>query len=61
MRCPNCGESPLEVYGNIDKTFEGVLDEDGNLETETDSEKVVKIDCRSCGYFLDLNLIKNWR
>jgi len=60
MKCPECGNEPLEVTGTIIKSFIGTFDDEGNLTTETIDERVVEIDCEACGKELPLTLIKNW-
>lgn len=59
-RCPECGNEPLEVIGNISKSFCGTFDREGNLKTETDSEEITYLECAHCYRNLPLSLIKNW-
>lgn len=58
--CPYCHSSPLEIYGMITKNYEGIFDEEGNLETQTTREAIVGLVCINCGKDLPLDLIKNW-
>ena len=60
MKCEHCGTEPLEVYGHIDKTFEGEFDDEGNLSTQTSSEEIITLTCRNCDNDLQLSMIKNW-
>jgi len=60
MKCPECGNEPLEVYGFVVKKIIGEFDNEGNLTTETNEEKVTEIICSHCKLSLPLTLIKNW-
>ena len=61
MKCPLCGVEPFEVTVAIDKTAEGLFDDDSNLETETNSESIVALVCDNCHADIPLETVKNWR
>ena len=56
-QCPTCGSQEVQLV--IEKTAEGILDDQGNLESDTDSESIIKMTCRNCDAALPLSIIQN--
>ena len=57
-QCTHCGSQEVRLI--IHRTAEGMLDDEGNLESATDTETIVEMTCRDCDTELPLSMIKSW-
>lgn len=60
MRCPKCGNEPLEVYGEVSRGVYGIIDDEGILKTETKYEELLGLTCGKCWADIPFDLFSEW-